>query len=98
MGFSALIYMKSEKDKLWDKAKKIPGKNPNLYRKDPYDIEIYKPAYGKNSPKGWDIDHIKPKSKGGSESIRNKQALSAKVNRKKGDSSIKRSRHSKSNK
>jgi 5-methylcytosine-specific restriction endonuclease McrA len=90
--------MKSEKDRVWDKAKKIPGKNPNLYRKDPYDNEIYKAAYGKNSPKGWDIDHIKPKSKGGSESIRNKQALSAKINRNKGDSLNKRSRHSKGNK
>lgn len=89
---------KSERDRVWEKAKKIPGKNPNLYRRDPYNKEIYKPAYGKDSPKGWDIDHIKPKSKGGSESIRNKQALSARINRRKGDSLIKRSRHSKGNK
>ena len=42
---------------------------------------------------GWEIDHIKPTARGGSDSIRNKQALKTSVNREKGDSLVKRSRH-----
>ncbi|WP_425272587.1 HNH endonuclease [Polycladidibacter hongkongensis] len=47
---------------------------------------------------GWDLDHIKPKSRGGSDSTRNLQALNAPLNRSKGDSLVKKSRHSQSNK
>jgi len=86
---------KEQKQKVWEKAKEIPNKNPNLYRKDPYGNIIYKKSYGKNSPMGWEVDHIKPKSRGGSDSIKNLQALNTKVNREKRDTTIKKSRHSK---
>lgn len=79
--------MASEKEKndAWEKGKPIKGKNPKTHRKDAYGNEIYKPSYGKNSEKGWEIDHKNPKSKGGSESSRNKQPLQTKENRKKGN-------------
>ena len=88
----------SIKDKVWNKAKKIPGKNPNTSRKDPYGNTISKSSYGKASAQGWDVDHIKPKSRGGSDAIRNLQALKASVNRSKGNSLVKKSRHSQDNK
>lgn len=85
-----------DKDSVWNKASKIRGKNPDTHRRDPYGNEMYYGSYGKSSAKGWEVDHIQPKSKGGSNSVRNKQALSTEVNRSKGNSTQKRSRHSNS--
>ncbi len=76
---------KKEIDKVWEKGKPIKGKNPNTHRKDRYGNEIYKPSYGKNTEKGWEIDHKKPIKKGGSDSMRNKQPLKTEENRKKSD-------------
>ncbi|MFK5915549.1 MAG: HNH endonuclease signature motif containing protein [Woeseiaceae bacterium] len=87
-----------QKDKAWDNAKKVRGKNSEEYRQDPYGNTIYKSSYGKSSEMGWDVDHIKPKSKGGSDSTKNLQALNASVNRSKGNTLQKKSRHSKNNK
>lgn len=89
---------KDHQEKAWDNAKKVRGEDPNLYRKDPYGNIMYKPSYGKESSMGWEVDHIKPKSRGGSDSTRNLQALNIKINKNKGDTLIKKSRHSKSNK
>ena len=85
-------------DAVWQKAKKVRGKDPNLSRQDPYGNLIYRHSYGLDSDMGWEVDHIKPKSKGGSDNIRNLQALNTQVNRKKGDDKRKASRHSRSNK
>jgi len=89
---------KEQQENVWEKAKKARGKDPNLYRQDPYGNLMYKPSYGKDSPMGWEVDHIKPKSLGGSDSTKNLQALNTKVNKEKGESLVKKSRHSKSNK
>jgi len=88
----------SKRKNLGKKTKKVRGKDPNLYRQDPYGNLMYKPSYGKDSSMGWEVDHIKPKSQGGSDSTKNLQALNTKVNKEKGDSLVKKSRHSKSNK
>lgn len=69
-----------QKDKAWENAKKIQGKDPDLYRQDPYGNIMYKPSYGKNSEKGWEVVHIKPKSKEGSDATKNLQALNTSVN------------------
>jgi len=84
---------KDIKDKVWNKAKKINGKNPNLYRLDPYNTEVFFHSHGKNSLKGWNIDHIKPISKNGSNDIINLQVLNSKINLKKSNSLVKKSRH-----
>ena len=76
---------KKEIQKVWEKGKKIRGKNPNTYRKDEQGNEIYRHSYGKNSEKGWEIDHKKPKNKGGSDSLRNKQPLQTSENKRKSD-------------
>ena len=38
----------TKKDAVWDKAKKIRGKDPELYRQDPYGSAMYKPSHGKS--------------------------------------------------
>jgi 5-methylcytosine-specific restriction endonuclease McrA len=86
---------KDQKEKAWKNADKVRGKDPDLYRKDPYGNIMYKPSHGKASEMGWDVDHIKPVSRGGSEATKNLQALNASVNRGKGDTLKKKSRHSK---
>ena len=82
------------KDAVWDKAKPIRGKDPSMYRQDPYRNQMYYPSYGKDTDQGWEIDHIKPKSLGGSDHIRNLQAINTAKNRELGASRRKRSRHS----
>ena len=81
------------KDDVWEKAKPIRGKDPEQHRQDPYGNEMYKPSYGKDSDKGWEIDHIKPASQGGSDHLSNLQAMNTAKNRELGDSTRKRSRH-----
>jgi len=79
--------MVSKDDREWarDKAKKIRGKDPNLYRRDEEGNELYKPSYGKQGEKSWEIDHRKPKSKGGTDSRRNLRILQTEANRNKSD-------------
>lgn len=87
-----------QKEKAWNNAKTIRNKDKDVYRQDSYGNTMYKPSHGRSSEMGWDVDHIKPKSKGGSDATRNLQALNSSVNRSKGDLLVKKSRHSKGNK
>ncbi len=89
---------KHQQDKAWGLAKPIRGRDPVKYRQDPYGNTMYRNSYGKGSPMGWEVDHIKPRARGGSGATRNLQALNTGVNREKGDSLQKRSRHSGRNK
>jgi hypothetical protein len=79
---------KAEIDTVWEKGATIPGKDPALYRKDPAGNVIYKPAYGKQGPQSWEIDHKKPVAHGGPDTIKNKQPLQTQANREKGASSV----------
>ena len=83
----------SKKDEVWAKAKPIPGKDPAKFREDAYGNTMSYDQYGQSGDMGWEIDHIKPASRGGSDDIRNLQALNTSENRKKGDSLVKKSRH-----
>jgi 5-methylcytosine-specific restriction endonuclease McrA len=84
---------KDEIDKVWEKAKTIRSEDPDKFRQDPYGNKIRRDSFGKNSEMGWEVDHIKPSAKGGSGNLRNLQALKTSVNREKGDSLVKKSRH-----
>lgn len=75
---------KAQIQKAWDKASKIRGRNPNLWRRDDFGNPMYKPSYGHGGKNGWEIDHIKPKAKGGSDSPRNLRALNTTANRQRG--------------
>lgn len=86
-------HSKDAKEKVWEKAKPVRGKDKDLYRQDPYGNILYKHSYGKDSEMGWSKDHIKPKSRGGSHDIINLQALKTSVNREKSNTLVKKSRH-----
>ena len=72
-----------QKGNAGNKAEDIGGKNPNLYRKDKFGNVLYKPSYGKDSEMGWEIDHSKPKSKGGTDHPNNLQIMQTTANRQK---------------
>jgi CRISPR/Cas system Type II protein with McrA/HNH and RuvC-like nuclease domain len=71
---------------VWQKGRVIPGKNPNQRRKDACGHEIDYSAYGDtNSRYGWEIDHIRPVARNGSDDISNLQPLYWETNRNKAD-------------
>lgn len=71
---------------VWNKAVSISGRDSNLIRKDICGNEIWWPHYGDITSKyGWEVDHIKPVSNGGSDDLSNLQAMKCETNRSKGD-------------
>ncbi len=76
---------KSDIELAWEKAQTVPGKDPNLYRKDELGNELYNPSFGKHGEKSWVIDHRRPVSKGGSDHRRNLRVLQTTANEEKGD-------------
>jgi 5-methylcytosine-specific restriction endonuclease McrA len=81
--------------KVFNSAKTIGGKDKTLYRQDPYGNIMFIHSHGKQSALGWSVDHIIPKSRGGGDNIGNLQALNSSVNISKGNTLVKKSRHSK---
>lgn len=55
------------------------------FRKDKCGASMQRNRYGKTEQWGWEIDHIKPVSKGGSDDLSNLQPLLWENNRQKGD-------------
>ena len=73
-----------QKQIAWENTKTIRGMNPNLYRRDRFGYQIYKPAYGTHGAQGWEVDHSHPKALAGTDSPRNLQAMQTAANRTKG--------------
>ena len=72
--------------KVWEKGTVVPGNDPNVFRKDRCGAWMQRTQHGVTSHKyGWEVDHIKPSSKGGSDHIDNLQPLYWENNRHKGD-------------
>lgn len=79
----------SEEDKrlAWSKAFAVPGRDPRVIRKDNCGAWIKWTEYGNTDNEwGWEIDHIYPVARGGTNIHTNLQALHWKNNRAKGDS------------
>ena len=72
-------------DAVWNKAQTIKDKNPAIYRTDILGNMLYHGSFGKQTIMGWEIDHIKPVSKGGTDDIGNLRVLNSGANVKKGD-------------
>lgn len=78
-------FTQKEIDYVWERAATIPGLNPDTYRQDAYGNEIKRSDYGRrDSGKGWEVDHRKPLSEGGTYDLNNLQALHACENAAKG--------------
>ena len=76
-------FTKEEEKAVWEKAQSTS--DPNI-RLDICGNEIHFDEYGEtNSDYGWEIDHIKPVAKGGTDDFDNLQTLYWRTNRSKGD-------------
>jgi hypothetical protein len=74
---------------VWNKARLAPGYDPRVRRLDACGAYIDRAKYGdtaSDTGTGWEIDHIRPVSLGGTDDLVNLQPLQWKNNRRKSDS------------
>ena len=72
-------------ESVWQKARVASSYNPNQYRVDRCGALIRRDAYGTTSVYGWEIDHVRPVSLGGTDNFDNLQPLHWRNNRGKSD-------------
>jgi hypothetical protein len=61
---------------VWSKGRPISGIDPDDWRRDPCGVPIQRSKYGDISSKhGWQVDHVKPPVKGGTDDLANLQPL-----------------------
>lgn len=70
---------------VWRKGRAVPGYDPSKYRKDACGAWMACHEYGQTSRFGWEVDHVVPVSRGGSDYLSNLQPLYWENNRHKAD-------------
>lgn len=70
---------------VWSKGSPIEGYSPDEWRRDKCGHAMKYALHGSEVEFGWEIDHIKPVAKGGSDELANLQPLFWRTNREKGD-------------
>ncbi|KAL2322024.1 hypothetical protein Fmac_026403 [Flemingia macrophylla] len=75
----------SVKQKCWEKADKVKGRDPERWRRDALGNIVFRKLLGCPGCLCHDYDHILPYSKGGESTLENCQVLQATVNRAKGN-------------
>lgn len=81
-----MAFTEEQIQKVWEKATVVGGNDSNVYRKDECGAWIARKQYGnRNSSYGWEIDHIKPQSKGGGDELSNLRPLQWENNMSKSD-------------
>ncbi|MEI6659886.1 MAG: HNH endonuclease signature motif containing protein [bacterium] len=74
---------------IWSKGIVVAGYDMNVFRKDLCGAWISWREYGnRDSDNGWEVDHVFPESKGGSDLISNLRPLHWKNNARKSDGSL----------
>ncbi len=68
---------------VWKRAKEDPGYT--IFKKDACGATIQRDKHGQTENYGWEIDHMKPVAKGGTDDLANLQALYWENNRHKSD-------------
>ena len=75
--------------KVWEKGRIVSGNDPNVWRKDDCNAWMRRQDYGnRGSMYGWEIDHIKPVSEGGTDHIDNLRPLQWQNNAHKQDGKL----------
>ncbi len=83
---SGQSFQQSKVDQVWEKGAAAPGQDPKQWRKDHCGALIARNSYGGETQYGWEIDHIQPVSRNGSDDLGNLQPLHWENNRGKADS------------
>jgi hypothetical protein len=71
--------------RVWAKGRPIEGYDQNQWRRDMCGHAMNYAQHGEEGDYGWEIDHIRPVTAGGKDTIDNLQPLWWKHNRMKGD-------------
>jgi len=69
---------------VWDKARRVPGLDPDIVRRDSYGRLMLWEDYGyRDSPYGWEIDHVYPGAWANPDDTRNLEPLNRQSNMEK---------------